>query len=192
MSSLNKSHNIENHYVVQELGFPAWPLFAMSQILTLSYILAINTLKKVFLICPSLTSFCWVSPPGSYYKLLQSLIFPCTRYPSRSQVPSPWSASAVTFYLQLSPVCRPFWDSQLWYSFNSKKHLSGHRDVTLMNTCTPINLKEIAQSDKTSNEKQVVFSKILHSSVLLFEQEKKVWTESCSFLLWQKFFKKES
>lgn len=46
-----------------------------------------------------------------------------------------------------------------------------------MNTCVPINLKEIAQSDQTSNERQVVFSKILHSRVLLFEQEKKVGTE---------------
>lgn len=38
-----------NHYVVQVLGFPVWPLIAISQILTLNYILAINTKKKEYL-----------------------------------------------------------------------------------------------------------------------------------------------
>lgn len=197
----------------------------------------------MFVVCPSPTSSCWVYPSGRYYRLSQSLIFPCTRYPSRSQVLFPWPASAVTSYLQLEkelgpvvgpllslfmhwrggdevngrqwelggaqmykfyrnknkktvPNCVKFvdcdtsWDSEVWYCFNSKRHLSGHRDIALMNTCVPINLKEILQSDQTSNERQVVFSKILHSRVLLFEQEKKVCTESCRFLLWQKFKKK--
>lgn len=75
--------------------------------LTLNYILAINSFKKVFVVCPSPTSFCWVYPSGRYYRLSQSLIFPCTRYPSRSQVLFPWPASAVTFYLQLEQELGP-------------------------------------------------------------------------------------
>lgn len=107
MSTLNKPHNTENHYVVQVLCFSAWPLFAVRQIVTLNYTLAINTFKKVFVVCPSPTSFCWVYPPGRYYRLLQSLIFPCTRYPSRLQVLFPWPASAMTFCFQLEEELGP-------------------------------------------------------------------------------------
>lgn len=67
----------------------------------------------------------------------------------------------------------------MWHLSNSKRNFSAYRDIALMDTWVPLNLKEIAQSDPISNKRQVVFSRILHSNALLFEQGRKVLTESC-------------
>lgn len=72
-----------------------------------------------------------------------------------------------------------FWDSEVWHPSNSKRHFSAYRDIALINAYVLLNLKERAQSDQTSNERQVVFSKILHNNELLFEQGRKLWNESC-------------
>lgn len=184
------------------LGVPALPSFAISQILTLNYILIIHTLKRVFVVCPSPTSFSWVYPPRQILLTFMTPHFPLYQIPLSisgpislaslsSDILSParrriWScgrASAVSFHAverrrrskqqalrgalmfkfyrnknnKSVPNCVKFADHDTFWdlkcgSLNSKRHLSGHRDVVLMNSCVSVNLKEIAWSDQTSNE----------------------------------------